>query len=187
MSSNNPYGGPQPPMARPGAPGSASRAAAVTVRVSAAARGPAGRPPALATPSDPSPPTSRPPNGKAVLSLARTDHLLARTAPGPAQPAPQPKGKGKILIIIGAAALAVILMAVFAVVVATRGGPAANPGGNTGTQGQQTNPSQSSAPQSTPRPSDAVTAYLQALAAGDAVAALSYAADPAPTGRSADQ
>jgi hypothetical protein len=73
-------------------------------------------------------------------------------------------------------------MAVFAVVVATRGGTAADPGGSTSAQGQQSNPAQSGAPQSTPRPSDAVTAYLQALAAGDAVAALSYAADPAPTG-----
>ena len=98
---------------------------------------------------------------------------------GPAQPDPQPKGKGKILIIVGAAALAIILMAVLAVAVATRGRPAANPSGNTGTQGQQG----STAPQNTPRPSDAVTAYLQALSAGDAVTALSYAADPAPTGR----
>ena len=85
-----------------------------------------------------------------------------------------------MLIIVGAASLAVILTAVFAIVVATRGGPAANPGSST--QGQQTNPAQSGAPHNTPRPSDAVSAYLQALAAGDAVAALSYAADPAPTG-----
>jgi hypothetical protein len=73
-------------------------------------------------------------------------------------------------------------MAVVAVVVATRAGPAANLGGNTSTQGQQTNPSQGSGPQGAVRPSDAVAGYLQALAAGDAVAALSYAADPAPTG-----
>jgi hypothetical protein len=72
-------------------------------------------------------------------------------------------------------------MAVLAVVVATRGGPAANPGRITSTQGQ-TNPSQSIAPQQASRPSDAVAGYLQALAAGDAVAALSFAADPAPTG-----
>jgi hypothetical protein len=99
---------------------------------------------------------------------------------GPAQPAPQPNGKGKILIIIGAAALAVILMAVLAVVVATRGWPGANPSGSTSTQGAKQ--SQSAAPQHAPRPSDAVAGYLQALAAGDAVAALSFAADPAPTG-----
>jgi hypothetical protein len=84
------------------------------------------------------------------------------------------------LIIIGGASVAVILMAVFAVVVATRDRP--NPGGSTSAQGQLTNPAQSTAPHKTPRPSDAVTAYLHALAAGDAVAALSYAADPAPKG-----
>jgi hypothetical protein len=85
------------------------------------------------------------------------------------------------LIIIGAAALAVILMAVLAVLLTTRGAPSANPQPGSSTAGQQTNPP-STAPQKTPRPSDAVAAYLQALAAGDATAALSYAADPAPTG-----
>ncbi|HKN44366.1 MAG TPA: hypothetical protein VJW23_10600, partial [Propionibacteriaceae bacterium] len=105
----------------------------------------------------------------------------------PARQAPQQpkgsglKGRGKILIIIGAAALAVILMAVLAVVLTTRGAPSANPQPGSSTAGQQTNPP-STAPQKTPRPSDAVAAYLQALAAGDATAALSFAADPAPTG-----
>jgi hypothetical protein len=105
----------------------------------------------------------------------------------PARQAPQqPKGSGlkggaKILIIIGAAVLAVILIAVLAVVLTTRGAPSANPQPGASTAGQQTN-LPSTAPQKTPRPSDAVAAYLQALAAGDAAAALSYAADPAPTG-----
>jgi hypothetical protein len=99
---------------------------------------------------------------------------------GPTQPAPPPNNKAKILIIIGAAALAVILIAVIAVVVATAGRPSADPHGGRGSQ--QTNPSQSGAPQKAARPSDAVAAYLHALAAGDATAALSYAADPAPTG-----
>ena len=88
----------------------------------------------------------------------------------------QPKNRTKILIIIGAAALAVILVAV-AVIVATRDKPSADPQGGQNPGGQQ-----SGAPQNTPRPSDAVSAYLQALAAGDATAALSYSADPAPTG-----
>jgi type II secretory pathway pseudopilin PulG len=99
--------------------------------------------------------------------------------PGPGQRTPQRRGRGKILIIIGAAALAVILMAVLAVVVATRSGLAGNAGSST--QRQQ-NQSQNAAPQNAARPSDAVMGYLQALAAGDAVAALSFAADPAPTG-----
>lgn len=99
--------------------------------------------------------------------------------PGPVQPTPQRKGRGKILIIIGAATLAVILMAVLAVVVAARGRQLAN--SDSSTQGQQ-NQSQSAAPQGASRPSDAVTGYLQALAEGDAVGALSFAADPAPTG-----
>jgi hypothetical protein len=100
---------------------------------------------------------------------------------GPMPPAPPPKSKNKTLIIIGAAALAVILIAVIAVVVAISGRPAANPQGAQGT-GHQTNPSQSGAPLQASRPSDAVAAYLQALASGDATTALSYAADPAPTG-----
>src|SRR5215216_979612 len=99
--------------------------------------------------------------------------------PGPGEPTPPRRGRAKILIIIGAAALAVILMAVLAVVVATRNGLVGNTGSKT--QRQQTQ-SQGAAPQNAPRPSDAVMGYLQALAAGDAVAALSFAADPAPTG-----
>ena len=98
-------------------------------------------------------------------------------SPGPAQPEPPRKGidsKTKILLIIGAAALAVILIAVIAVVVATRDQSSTQGGAG----GQQSNPSQTGAS----RPSDAVSAYLQALSAGDATTALSYAADPAPTG-----
>jgi hypothetical protein len=69
------------------------------------------------------------------------------------------------LIIIGAASLAVILMAAFAIVVATRDRP--NPAGSTSAQGKR--PIQLRALlHITPRPSDAVTAYLHALAAGDA-------------------
>ena len=97
--------------------------------------------------------------------------------PAPTRQAPkQPKNRTKILIIVGAAALAVILVAV-AVIVASRDKPSADPQGGQNPGGQQ-----SGAPQNTPRPSDAVSAYLQALAAGDATAALSYSADPAPTG-----
>ena len=187
MSSNNPYGGPQPP--RPGQGGDSGPAQPLS---------PYGYP-QQSSPVGPPADSGYPPAGSGYsfgpfAPDEQTAEWQGGPAPGPygsppgsygagpVQPAPQPKGKGKIFIIIGAAALAVILMAVVAVVVATRAGSAANPGGNTSAQGPQTNPSQGNAPQGAARPSDAVASYLQALAAGDAVAALSYAADPAPTG-----
>ena len=111
-----------------------------------------------------------------------------RYGAAPGEPAPRrskgsgPKSGAKILVLIGAAALAVILFAVIAVVAVTRDRPSASSQAGASTAGQRANPSQSTAPQNTPRPSDAVAAYLQALAAGDATSALSYAADPAPTG-----
>jgi hypothetical protein len=181
MSSNHPYGGPQPPMPGPGAnPGSR----------------PGQQPPPYGyqQPSPGGPPTAAGyPFGPSAQDEQATEwqggpqESPYRASPGPygagpARRAPQPKGRGKVWIIVGAASLAVILMAVFAVVVATRGGLAGNPGSSTSAQEPQTNPAQSGAPHTTPRPSDAVTAYLHALAAGDAAAALSYAADPAPTG-----
>ncbi len=122
MSSNNPYGGPQQPMPGQG-PGS----------------GP-GQP--LSPYGYPQqPPPGGPPTGSGYsfgpfAPDEQTTEWQGSTQPGPygsppssydagpVQPAPQPKGKGKILIIIGAAALAVILMAVLAVIVATRSGPA---------------------------------------------------------------
>jgi hypothetical protein len=180
MSSNHPHGGPQPPMPGPGAnPGSHP-----------------GQPPSpYGYPRQPSPggpptasgysfgPFAPDEQGTEWQGGPQYDPYGASPAPhgpGPARRAQLPKRNRKMLIIVGAASLAVILMAVFAIVVATRGGPAANPGSSA--QGQQTNPAQSGAAHNTPRPSDAVSAYLQALAAGDAVAALSYAADPVPTG-----
>jgi hypothetical protein len=177
MSSNNPYGGPQPPM-----PGQA------------AGSGPGQPLSPYGYPQQPSPggpPTSP---GYSYGPFAPDEQITewqgavepdpygspppGSYVPDPGQPTPQRGGGGKTLIIIGAAALAVILMAVLAAVVAARGGL-----GNLGssTQGQQ-NQSQNAAQQNVPRPSDAVMGYLQALAAGDAVAALSFAADPAPTG-----
>jgi hypothetical protein len=174
MSSNSPYGG--PPWTGQGSAGPAPEQSPAPYGYPPQP-GPGGPSTGSGHPFGPITPDPRGPQPSPYGSPP------GRHGAGPAQPGPPPKGKGKILIIVGAAALAVILMAVLAVVVATQGRPAANPGGNPGTQGQQTDPSQNSAPQNTPRPSDAVTAYLQALAAGDAVAALSYAADPAPTGR----
>jgi hypothetical protein len=189
MSSNNPYGahwtegGPQPPMPGRGpAPGpgpgqqpspygypqqpagSASTASGYSFGPFAPDEQPTG------WPGGPQPdPYGAPPG---------------RYGGGPARAAPQqPRGRGKIWIIVGAAALAVILMAfITVVVVATRGTPSTSGQGGTSTGGQQPNPSQSGAPHKAARPSDAVSAYLNALAAGDATTALSYAADPAPTG-----
>jgi hypothetical protein len=180
MSGNNPYGGPQPPMPGQG-PGSGPRQP-LSPYGYPQQQSPGG--PATGSGYSYGPPA---PDEQAAewQDSPWPDPYGSSPGPygaGPAQSAPPPKGKGKILIIIGAAALAVILMAVLAVVVATRGGPGANPSGNTSTQGQQAKPSQSAAPQHAPRPSDAVAGYLQALAEGDAAAALSFAADPAPTG-----
>jgi hypothetical protein len=188
MSSNNPYGRPQPPM-----PGQEPNV------------GPGQQPspygypqqPAAGYPQQPTADSSSSASGYSFGPFAPEQQQSGwggspppgqyggpnrEYHPGPARQAPQqPKSRTKILIIIGAAALAVILMAV-AVIVATRDKPSANPQDGQNPGGQQTNPQQSGAPQSTPRPSDAVAAYLQALAAGDAAAALSYAADPAPAG-----
>jgi hypothetical protein len=179
MSSHNPYGGPRRPM--PGQ-GSGSGSAQPLSPYGYPQQPPPGEPPTGSGYSfGPFTPDEQTAEWQGSTQPGPYGSPPGSYDPGPIQPAPQPKGKGKILIIIGAAALAVILMAVLAVVVATRLVPAANPGGTTSTQGQ-TNPSQSTAPQQASRPSDAVAGYLQALAAGDAVAALSFAADPAPTG-----
>ena len=179
MSSNNPYGGPQPPM--PGhEPGSGPRQP-LSPYGYPQQPSPGGPPTDSGYPFGPFAPDEQTAEWQESSWPDPYGSSPGSYDAGPAQP-PQPKGKGKILVIVGAAALAVILMAVLAVVVATRGWPGANPAGNASTQGQQANRSQSGAPQQAPQPSDAVAGYLQALAEGDAVAALSFAADPAPTG-----
>jgi hypothetical protein len=188
MSSNDPYGGPQPPMPGQGpnvGPGQQPSPYGYPQQP------PAGYPrqPAAGSPSSasgysfgPFAPEQQQTGWDSGFQSGRYGAPRGAYGPGPARQAPQqPKNRTKILIIIGAAALAVILIAVV-VIVLTRDKPSANPEGGQNPGGQQTNSQQSGAPQSTPRPSDAVTAYLQALAAGDASAALSYAADPAPTG-----
>jgi hypothetical protein len=178
MSSNNPYGGSQRPMPGQGLGSGPEQPLS-----------PYGYP---QQPSPGGPPTSSGYSFGPVAPDEQTTEWYSGAepdpygspppgsyVPGPGEPTPPRRGRAKILIIIGAAALAVILMAVLAVVVATRSGLAGNTGSST--QRQQTQ-SQGAAPQNAPRPSDAVMGYLQALAAGDAVAALSFAADPAPTG-----
>jgi hypothetical protein len=189
MSSNNPYGahwadgGPPPPMA-----GHAPSPRHQSSPYGYPRRRPAEYPqqPAVDGPDTTSSYTFGPfapdeqqageSRGPQPRQYSRPDDRYSRDrySPGRARPTPPRKSKSKILIIVAAAALAVILMAVIAVVLVTRD----RPGAQGGTGGRQTNSSQSGAS----RPSDAVAAYLQALAAGDASSALSHAADPAPTG-----
>ena len=168
MSSNNPYGGPPPPM-----PGQEPYGYSQQPYP--------GEPPTSGYSFGPYAPDEQATEWEGYAQLdpyesPRPGAYRPRLGP----PTPQPKGRGKILIIILAAALAAILMAVLAVVVATRSRQPANPDSSTQTQQNQTQ--SAAAPQNAPRPSDAVMGYLQALSAGDAVGALSFAADPAPTG-----
>ena len=97
---------------------------------------------------------------------------------GPLPGGPQPGGpqpsRGKLWLIIGAATLALLLVGTVAVVALTRfGSPDRDvtvPSSQPPTSGPNT--------QTTPTPADAVQGYLQALAAGDAEEAVSYAAEP---------
>ena len=80
MSSNHPYGGPQPPMPGPGAnPGPGPEQHPHRTETRSSLR-PAGRPPPLATPLDPSPLRSRPRTGTVTRSMVGTEPLLAPTA-----------------------------------------------------------------------------------------------------------
>jgi hypothetical protein len=180
MSSNNPYGGSQRPMPGQGlgsGPGQPLSPYGYPQQPSS------GRPPT--SPGYPFGPFA-PDERTTEWDSGADPDPYGSPPPGSYVPGPRTpprrgrgRGRGRNLIIIGAAVLAVILMTALAVVVATRSGLA----GNTGSSSQrQQNQSQGAAPPNALRPSDAVTGYLQALAAGDAVAALSFAADPAPTG-----
>ena len=90
---------------------------------------------------------------------------------GPGQPPNQPaqpkKGFPKVLIIVGIVVLALIAGGIAVGVVLSRSAQTAGPGtGNSG------GPGASSAPPVATKPSDAVKSYLEALAAGNAEAAL---------------
>ena len=101
---------------------------------------------------------------------------------GPGQPPPhQPGGPAKkgfplVLVVVGAVVLVLIVGAIVAGIALTRRAQTAgtDPGGGSNVPGQ------SSAPPVADKPSDAVKAYLEALAAGDADAALALG-DTAPS------
>ncbi|HET9779744.1 MAG TPA: hypothetical protein VFP81_10715, partial [Propionibacteriaceae bacterium] len=117
MSSNNPYGGPQPPMPGQGAgsgPGQPLSPYGYPQRPS-----PGGPPTSSGYSFGPFAPDEQTTEWQDGTELDPYGSPLPDSyVPGPGQPTPQRRGRGKILIIIGAAALVVILMAVLAVVVA---------------------------------------------------------------------
>ena len=101
---------------------------------------------------------------------------------GPGQPPNQPgqpakKGFPKVLIIVGIVVLALIAGGITTAVVLSRSAQTAGPDPGTGSSG---GPGASSAPPIATKPSDAVKAYLEALAAGNAEAALALG-DSAPS------
>ena len=105
---------------------------------------------------------------------------------GPGQPPtePPPKRRGKVLIIVGALVLALIVGAI-AVALLNRNDPVATQPPATASQnpsGAATTAPPTSAPPPAAKASDAVVGYLEALAAGSASAALSYAVDPVAAG-----
>lgn len=110
--------------------------------------------------------------------------------PGPGQSPggpPAPASGRKLWLIIGAAALALLLIGIVAVVALTRGSddpdPTASQIPTSGPNPQSPNaqpsdPPSSAPPATTATAADAVQGYLQALASGNAQAALAYAAEP---------
>ena len=88
----------------------------------------------------------------------------------PGQPQQPPKKSNKLPLIIGAAVLALVLIGTIIGVAVVRGGDDPVAGGGTGGGGTSSAP-----PAEAKLPSDAVTGYLEALAAGDATTALTYA------------
>lgn len=88
--------------------------------------------------------------------------------PGPPQ---QPKKSNKLPLIIGAGVLALVLIGTIIGIAVVRGGADPVAGGGTGGGGGAS----SAPPAEAKKPSDAVQAYLEALAAGDAQTALAFA------------
>jgi hypothetical protein len=103
------------------------------------------------------------------------------TGPGAAPPSPR---RGRLPILLGVVALVVILIGVGAAVLVRSRGAATPAPTSVPTSGGGPVPSATSAPPpARALASDAVTGYLKAVAAGDADAALAYAATPVPAGK----
>lgn len=168
MSSDNPYGTGQPGPWGQGGPASGPSAPP-----------PYGQPPPPYGP----PPPGAPGSGYAFGPFAPQPGPgpgPGPTGPGPGA-APPPRGRARGLIILGVVALALILVGVGAAVL-VRSRTAVTPSPTPGqTSGGGPGPS-TSAPPAGALPSDAVAGYLNALAAGDAAAALAYAAAAVPPG-----
>lgn len=157
MSANDPYGPPPGPWGQGGS-----------------APGPSGPGQPYAYP--PPPPAQAPGSGYAFGPFAPPGGGAGPpTTPTPGAPPPT-GGRGRLLIVLGVVALALILVGVGAAVLVRNRAPGAGPGPVPSTN---SGPGSSSAPPSSAPPaalaSDAVRGYLEALAAGDADAALAYA------------
>lgn len=166
MSSDNPYG--QPPSGAWGQGGPPPGPG-----------GPFGYPPSQPGPAQP---PGAPGSGYAFGPFAPPPG----TGPGmggPPAAGPPPAGnRARVLIIVGVVVLALILVGIGAAVI-VRSRAAAGPDPIPPSPGQPGSVPPSSGPPAGPLASDAVTAYLTALSAGDAKGALAYAARPLPAGR----
>ncbi len=170
MSSDNPYGPPPPgPWGQGGPAPDPSEPP------------PYGYPPPA---GGPAPPPGAPASGYAFGPFAPPPGPgPGPTTTGPGA-APPPPGRRRLPIVLGVVALALILVVIGAAVLVRSRGAAAPAPTPVQTSGGASAPSASSAPPSAAAlPSDAVTGYLNALAAGDADAALAYAAVPVPAGK----
>ena len=185
MSSDNPYGGPPSgPYGQGGQPWPPQQP------------GPAGPPPPYGYPPQQQPPPpgsgyafgpfAGQPGGPQGGPPGQPPYGNAPGPYGPGQPPtePPPKRRGKVLIIVGALVLALIVGAI-AVALLNRDDPVATQPPATASQdpsGAATTAPPTSAPPPAAKASDAVVGYLEALAAGSASAALSYAVDPVAAG-----
>ena len=200
MSHNDPYGGPPQEPNGPGQPGpQGSAPAGGQPGPPPGWSGQPGYPPGAG--NQPGWPPGQPGSGPGNPNQAPPAYAFGPFAPGPGQgpqgpgqnPGPygpygpgQPgppgpgiggpggppaKKRSQLPLLIGAGALVLLLGVIGAIALATRGEPSADPSRITRGPTNPTTPVAAKA-------SDAVNAYLQAVAAGDVATALSYGASP---------